>query len=58
MAEDARRLDIFLAAAFDLHRKIAEVGNLERLQQQAAVGVRVHAHAQASLGRYLGQLRA
>ena len=47
-----------LAAAFNLHREVAEVGHLERLQQKTAVGVGIHAHSQPALGRYLRQFLA
>ena len=44
-----------LPAALDLDGEIAEVGHLQRLQEQAAVGVGVHAHAQPALGRDVGE---
>ena len=47
-----------LAAAFDFDGEIAEVGHLERLQEEAAVGVRVHSHAEPALGSEVGELRA
>ena len=47
-----------LPAAFNLHREVAEVRHDQRLQQQAAVGVRIHAHAPAALGRDVGELVA
>ena len=40
-----------------VHRVVAEVGQLELLAQQAAVGVRVRAHAPVPLGRQRLQLR-
>ena len=58
LPQNARRFHVFLSAPFNLHRKLAEVGHLERLQQQSAVGMRVHAHATAAFGRNLRQLRA
>ena len=57
-AQNARRFHILLAASLDLHREIAEVRHLQRLQQQAAVGVGIHAHAQLALGRNLRQIAA
>ena len=33
------------AGRFDLEREVAEVGHVERLEKQAAVGSRVDAHA-------------
>ena len=39
-------------------RVVAEIGQPQILQQQAAVGVRVRAHAALALRRELGELRA
>ena len=58
LAENAGRFDILLSAAFDLDGEVAEVGDLERFEQQAAVGVGIHAHAQTALGRNLGEVGA
>ena len=56
VAEDARGLAVGLAGAFDFQGEIAEVGNCERLQQQAAVGVGIHAHALAAFWSDVGEI--
>ena len=57
LAHDPRRLRVRGAGAGHLDGIVPEVGHLQILEQQAAVGVRVRAHALLALGRQLGQLR-
>ena len=56
-AQDARGLGVHSAGRRHVHGVVAEIGHLQILEQQAAVGVRVGAHAPLALGRQLGQLR-
>ena len=59
-AEDAGGFGIDLAATLgeDVDGEAAEVGHDERLHQQTAVGVGVHAHAAAAFGREIGEVGA
>ena len=58
LPQNPRGFDVLLSAALDFDRKITEVGHFQGFQQQAAVGVGVHAHAPAALGRNPGQFGA
>jgi hypothetical protein len=58
-AEHARRLADDVAAGLgDVDGVVAEVGQPQVAQQQAAVGVRVGAHPPLALGRERGELGA
>ncbi len=48
----------FGARAIDLHRVVAEVGQIEVTQQEPAVGVRVGAHPSIAAGSHRPQLRS
>ena len=47
-AQHTSGLSLSSSRFFDLHRIFAEVWHGERLKQQPAIGVRIHAHAPAS----------
>ena len=53
---DARRLGRHRARLVDVDRVVAEVGQPQVAEQQAAVGVRVRAHAALALRRERGEL--
>ena len=57
-ALDARRFGVRGTGLFQLDRVLAEVRQPQAAQQDAAVGVRVVAHAALALGRELAQLRS